>query len=198
MQLAAEQADQLLADMQGHWKRCKPCADGLQSLHICSCTCSSLACLTSLWLLAAQAVYHMPTSEDAEPASSMPLALQSVFYKACASCEEAALHLDTPLLRHGSIHAAGAACRWNLASPSQHLFYPLWLTTTLFPALLFCLPIAAPVHGRPGVHQGPHPLLWLGHRRRLPAARRAGAQPHPVRPAGGEDEGEGARHALGR
>ncbi|KAL4423841.1 hypothetical protein ABPG75_001142 [Micractinium tetrahymenae] len=28
-----------------------------------------------------KAVYHMPTSEDAEPASSMPLALQSVFYK---------------------------------------------------------------------------------------------------------------------
>lgn len=31
-----------------------------------------------------QAVYHMPTSEDADPASSMPLALQSVFYKASA------------------------------------------------------------------------------------------------------------------
>lgn len=29
----------------------------------------------------AQAVYHMPTSEDADPAASMPLALQSVFYK---------------------------------------------------------------------------------------------------------------------
>ena len=28
-----------------------------------------------------QAVYHMPTSEDADPATSMPLALQSVFYK---------------------------------------------------------------------------------------------------------------------
>ena len=28
-----------------------------------------------------QAVYHMPTSEDSDPASSMPLALQSVFYK---------------------------------------------------------------------------------------------------------------------
>ena len=31
-----------------------------------------------------QAVYHMPPSEDADPASSMPLALQSVFYKARA------------------------------------------------------------------------------------------------------------------
>ena len=31
--------------------------------------------------LASQAVYHMPTSEDAEPDKSMPLALQSVFYK---------------------------------------------------------------------------------------------------------------------
>jgi ubiquitin carboxyl-terminal hydrolase 7 len=28
-----------------------------------------------------KAVYHMPTSEDADPATSMPLALQSVFYK---------------------------------------------------------------------------------------------------------------------
>lgn len=28
-----------------------------------------------------QAVYHMPTSEDEDPAASMPLALQSVFYK---------------------------------------------------------------------------------------------------------------------
>lgn len=28
-----------------------------------------------------QAVYGMPTSEDDEPSSSMPLALQSVFYK---------------------------------------------------------------------------------------------------------------------
>jgi hypothetical protein len=28
-----------------------------------------------------QAVYHMPTSEDADPETSMPLALQSVFYK---------------------------------------------------------------------------------------------------------------------
>lgn len=35
-----------------------------------------LPCLALL-----QAVYHMPTSEDADPASSMPLALQSVFYK---------------------------------------------------------------------------------------------------------------------
>lgn len=31
----------------------------------------------------AQAVYHMPTSEEDEPEKSLPLALQSLFYKVC-------------------------------------------------------------------------------------------------------------------
>lgn len=31
-----------------------------------------------------QAVYHMPTSEEDEPEKSLPLALQSLFYKVCS------------------------------------------------------------------------------------------------------------------
>lgn len=30
-----------------------------------------------------QAVYHMPTTEDDDPNTSIPLALQSLFYKVC-------------------------------------------------------------------------------------------------------------------
>ena len=30
-----------------------------------------------------QAVYHMPTSEEDDPLKSIPLALQSLFYKVC-------------------------------------------------------------------------------------------------------------------
>lgn len=40
-----------------------------------------------------QAVYHMPTSEDDDPAKSMPLALQSVFYKVRGCVVVPVLHL---------------------------------------------------------------------------------------------------------
>ena len=40
-----------------------------------------------------QAVYHMPTSEEDDPLKSIPLALQSLFYKvpACYRCNTALL-----------------------------------------------------------------------------------------------------------
>ncbi|PSC73213.1 ubiquitin carboxyl-terminal hydrolase 12 [Micractinium conductrix] len=46
-------------------------------------TCYMNSLLQTLFNINAfrRAVYHMPTSEDSDPASSMPLALQSVFYK---------------------------------------------------------------------------------------------------------------------
>lgn len=46
-------------------------------------TCYMNSLLQTLYNVNAfrQAVYHMPTSEDEEPSQSMPLALQSVFYK---------------------------------------------------------------------------------------------------------------------
>jgi len=49
-----------------------------------------------------QAVYHMPTSEDADPATSMPLALQSVFYKVGAF---SAMHVISSV--------SLPACRWT-------------------------------------------------------------------------------------
>lgn len=44
-------------------------------------TCTELANEATRLPGHVQAVYHMPTSEDADPETSMPLALQSVFYK---------------------------------------------------------------------------------------------------------------------
>lgn len=159
----------------------------------------------------------MPTSEDAEPASSMPLALQSVFFKVGASQLAAAA---------GPADGSAAA-----AAGTASIMPPFWLlarcqscrrcrccAATTKPQLLPFSPVAqprmavvatvlpsrcdrpsppcthppraAPVHGGACLHKGPHPLLWVGYRRRLSAARRAGAEPHPVRQAGGEDEGE--------
>mmetsp|Transcript_3627 Transcript_3627/g.8665 ORF Transcript_3627/g.8665 Transcript_3627/m.8665 type:complete len:226 (-) Transcript_3627:995-1672(-) len=48
-----------------------------------------------------------------------------------------------------------------------------------------------PAHVR--LHENAHQVVWVGHVRLLHAARRAGAQPGPLREAGGEDEGHQGR-----
>ena len=133
-----------------------------------------------------QAVFHMPTSEDAEPSSSMPLALQSVFYKVGAAERFVRLQIKAwPGLEwNGMVGSGGIAvlCCGACTSPLA----PRRLPCACLPA-----PAAAAIHERRrrNLHQGPHLLVWLGQRGRVPAARRARAVHDPLRPAGDENEG---------
>ena len=102
----------------------------------------------------------MPTSEDEVPSKSIPLALQSLFFKV------------SPLQTH-------ASCMLHLymAAGHEHARDSK------------CACAAAAIRGPQRQHKEPDAELWLDDNGCLHAARCPGAEPHPQRQAGGQDEG---------
>ncbi len=74
-----------------------------------------------------QAVYHMPTQEEEMPSTSIPLALQSTFYKVNAVSELPHSNTCSPLLLLAALHKEyrhAHACSSSILSALATKWHP--------------------------------------------------------------------------